>query len=50
MKLNISQITAEARRLNGIIRNLGESKVSRNSAITRLSQLERDTGFSLRRA
>ena len=40
--------SAEAARLRRIIADLGESKNSRNAAITLLRKLERETGFKLR--
>lgn len=43
------EIVAEARRLNRIINDLGESKNSRNAAITLIGRLEAETGLSLRR-
>lgn len=39
---------AEASRLNHIVSNLRESKNSRNAAITRIRQLEREWGVTLR--
>lgn len=41
-------IIAKARALNAIINNRGESKNSRNAAITQITALERSTGLSLR--
>lgn len=38
----------EADRLNRIIANLGESKNSRNAAISQLRKLESDLGIDLR--
>lgn len=56
MQVNVTPITrtfgeivAEARRLNGIIKNLGESQTSRNAAINAIYRLEDETGLSLRR-
>lgn len=55
MQLNLSrppfgEIVAKARKLNSIIANKAESKVSRNAAITKITALEQATGFDLRRA
>lgn len=50
MEGDIQWIVDEANRLNRIIGNLGESKNSRNAAITQLRELERATGLELREA
>lgn len=56
MKVNVTpvrrpfgEIVAEARRLNAIIKNLGESQTGRNAAINAIYRLEDETGLSLRR-
>lgn len=45
---NFWKAAAEAARLRRIIDDLGESKNSRNAAITLLRKLERESGFKLR--
>lgn len=45
---SFGEIVAKAQRLNKIIKNLKESKNSRNAAITQLHELEAETGLILR--